>query len=97
MKRIVLIAVVAMLMAVPLTASAGSLWGMVKNAGVPIKESNSFVIEVSGVNIRGYVFDVPEIQSRCLSVWGDNTQQLECKTYAEIIESEKAVEEKNKK
>jgi len=88
MKRIAVLIVAVALIITPITVTAGGLWSMAKNAGVPVKESTSFVIEVSGVNIRGYVFDVPELNSKCISVWGDGTQQLECKTYAEIAESE---------
>ncbi len=69
-------------------AHAGGLWSMMKNSGLEVREPTSFTIEVEGTNIRAYVFDVPEMKSICISVWGSSTQQLECKTYKEISEEE---------
>ena len=68
-------------------ANAGGLWSMVKNASsdgnIPTKQ---YTIEVSGTDIRGYVFNVPEMKSICISIWGAHgpSHQLECKTYKEI-------------
>ena len=68
------------------TSANAGLWDMVKNAGGESIETNQYTIEVSGTNIRGYVFDVPAMKSICISVWGQegSSHQLDCKTYAEI-------------
>lgn len=63
---------------------AGGLWSMAKNAGLEKLGSKAYVIDVVGVDIRAYVFKVPEMKSVCISVWGENSQQLECKTYKEL-------------
>ena len=68
----------------PNDANAGGIWGMIKNAGMETREAKMFQVEVKGVNLRAYVFDVPEMKSICINTWGDNNQQLECKTYKEI-------------
>lgn len=63
---------------------AGSIWGLIKNSGSEQIETNFYTIKVKGVNVRAYVFEVPEMKSICISVWGDGVQQLECKTYKEM-------------
>jgi len=69
----------------PLTVTAGGVWSMVKNMGLQNRTPvSTFVLEVEGVNLRVYVFDVPEMKSVCVNVWGEDVQTLECKTYQEI-------------
>jgi len=65
---------------------AGGIWSMIKNSGLENIKSNAYTIEVEGVDIRAYVFEVKELNSICISVWGGHSasHQLECKTYAEI-------------
>jgi hypothetical protein len=67
-------------------ANASGLWSMIKNSGLENIKSNSYTVEVEGVDIRAYVFDVRAAKSICISVWGGNgySHQLECKTYKEI-------------
>lgn len=82
MKKILLLLAIAVLFSTP--ALAGSIWGMIKNTGGEDREAKQITIEVRGVNIRAYIFDVPEMKSMCISAWGDGEHQLECKTYKEI-------------
>lgn len=89
MKKVMIVVLTCMMFMVPCSAFSGSLWGMVKNSGLEKIGSKPYVIEVEGVNIRAYVFEVKEINSICISVWGDNSHTLQCKTYKEIEESEK--------
>ena len=89
MKRIVIGLVALAMLVVPMTASAGSIWGLVKNSGLKDLPANGYTIEVKGVNIRAYVFEVKEMKSVCISVWGDGSQTLQCKTYKEIGITEK--------
>lgn len=86
MKKLLLVAAFA------IAANAGGLWSMVKNAGSDgVLNTKQYTIEVAGTDIRGYVFNVPEMKSICLSVWGgkSDSHQLECKTYKEIGIEEK--------
>lgn len=89
MKKCIIVLVVLSVIIAPLTASAGSIWGLVKNSGMKPIPSNGYTISVKGVDIRAYVFEVKEMNSVCVSVWGNNTNQLECKTYAQINEETK--------
>lgn len=57
---------------------------MVKNSGLETIKSKPYVIEVKGVNIRVYVFEIKEMKSICISAWGDGNSNLQCKTYKEI-------------
>ena len=82
MKKVIMI--VLLLTLVSSNAFAGSVWGLIKNSGLEERKSKGFTVEVKGVDIRAYVFDVPEMKSVCISTWGDGTQQLECKTYKEM-------------
>ena len=70
------------------SANAGGLWDIVKNTNGEYTQSKQYTVEVSGTNIRAYVFDVPAMKSICVSAWGSDSssQQLECKTYKEIGE-----------
>jgi len=66
-------------------AAAGGIWDMIKNSSSNGKiETKQYTIEVAGTNIRGYVYDVPEMKSICWNVFTDRTQQLDCKTYNEM-------------
>ena len=70
-----------------ITAQAGGLWDMVKNnSSDGTIKTKQYTIEVSGTDIRGYVMEVPEMKSVCISVWGSNSSshQLVCKTYKEM-------------
>ena len=81
MKRILFVLLLA------ITANAGGLWSFVKNASSDgYIKTKQYTIEVAGTDIRGYVFNVPEMKSICISVWAgrDSSHQLECKTYKEI-------------
>lgn len=77
-----------LLLAITLAASlqASSLWSLAKNAGMETIPSKPYQIEVSGTNIRAYVFDVPSMKSVCISVWGGDrdVHTLDCKTYKEM-------------
>ena len=80
-------AVAASLMIVSMPAQASGFWSMLKNSTSDGKiDTKQYSIEVSGTNIRGYVFNVPEMKSVCLSIWGGerDVHTLECKTYKEI-------------
>ncbi len=77
------------LISVSVMLQAGGLWSMVKNLNSAGKiETKQYTIEVSGTNIRGYIFNVPQMKSICISVWGSHgdSHQLVCKTYKEIGE-----------
>jgi len=83
-KRIVVALVVLGIVCMSTTAFAGGLWSMVKNRNLELLNTKPYSIEVQGVNIRGYVFEVKEMNSICISVWGEDTQTLQCKTYKEM-------------
>ena len=81
MKKLLLMAILA------IAAQAGGLWSMVKNSSSDgTIKTKQYTIEVSGTDIRGYVLNVPEMKSVCISVWGGNSysHQLVCKTYKEM-------------
>ncbi len=80
MKKLLLILTVA------IAANAGGLWSMLKNSSADgTIKTKQYTIEISGADIRGYVFNAPDMKSICISVWGGTTShQLECKTYKEI-------------
>lgn len=82
MKKIIVMALAIAMFATP--AFAGSLWGMIKNSDLPTLQSKAYQLEVKGVNVRVYVFKVPEMRSICTQVWGDNTVTMECKSYKEL-------------
>lgn len=79
MRKIILI-----LVALATVASAGSIWGLIKNSGLPTVKSKAFQIEVKGANLRGYIFQPPGLDMVCINVWGDDSQTLECKTFKEL-------------
>ena len=89
MKKIMSGLVLLVLMFIPVSAFSGGLWSLAKNSGLEIIPSNAYSIEVKGTNIRAYVFDVKRMNSICVSVWGSDSQTLQCKTYAEIELAEK--------
>jgi len=69
------------------SAYAGGIWSMIKNTGSDgTIATKQYTIEVAGTDIRGYVFNVKEMKSICISVWGSKSasHQLECKTYKEL-------------
>lgn len=82
MKKIIMMFLMLFMMAS--TVQAGGIWSLIKNTGLETRQPKTFTIEVEGVNIRAYVFDVPEMKSICINVWGEDLQTLECKTYKEI-------------
>jgi len=84
MKKVMVGFIMLVMLAIPGYAFSGGLWSMAKNAGLEKIQSNAYVIEVKGTNIRAYVFDVKEMKSVCINVWGSNNQTLECKTYKEM-------------
>lgn len=84
MKKLIITTITGVSLLITSNLYAGSLWSLAKNAGLEKRKSKAFVIDVKGVDIRAYVFDVPEMKSICINTWGDNNQQLECKTYKEI-------------
>jgi len=89
MKKIMVSLLIMAMVMVPVSAFSGGIWGMIKNTGLDKLQSKPYVIEVQGVNIRAYVFEIKEMRSVCVSVWGDSSQSLHCKTYKEIgIEKE---------
>ena len=80
-----------------LSAYAGGIWSMLKNAGLTQVQSQAFVIEVEGVDIRGYTFKPVGVDMVCVSVWGgkSSSHQLECKSFKELgLVSSKPVKEK---
>lgn len=80
-------------LSVSTSSYAGGIWDLVKNSHSDGKiETKQYTIEVAGTNIRGYVYDVPEMASICISVWGEHSSshQLECKTYDEIQKAQKS-------
>lgn len=79
MKKLIL------LIGLALTANAGGIWDMIKNtqSDGTIK-TKQYTIDAYDVDIRGYVYDVPEMKSICWQVFSRGTHRLECKTYKEI-------------
>jgi len=66
-------------------ANAGGLWDMVKNASSDGEiQTKQYTVEVSGTDIRGYVYEVPEMKSFCWSTFTQNAHQTTCKTYKEM-------------
>ncbi len=60
------------LISVSIMLHAGDLFSMINNLDSAKKiETKKYTIEVSGSNLRGYVFNVPKMKSICISVWGD--------------------------
>lgn len=85
MKKFIITMFITTLLA--MSASAGGLWSMVKNTNSEgTIETKQYTIEVSGTDIRAYVFNVPAMKSICISAWGSTgaSHQLQCKTYKEI-------------
>ena len=89
MKKVIIGLMALMMIIMPGYAFSGGLWSMVKNSGLENIKTKPYAIEVKGTNIRAYIFEVPEMKSICISVWGSDTQTLQCKTYKEIGISEK--------
>lgn len=84
MKKTIVAALTGISILLASSAYAGGLWSMAKNVGLEKLNTKAYAIDVAGVDIRAYVFKVPEMRSVCISVWGENNQQLECKTYEEL-------------
>ena len=80
MKKLLLIAILV------ISANAGGIWDMVKNAGsAGTIKTKQYTIEVAGTNVRGYVFQVPEMKSVCFVTYSSQGfPAMDCKTYKEI-------------
>ncbi len=79
-KKIVAIMILA------LSLQAGGLWDMVKNSGLTTIHTKPYQIEVQGVNIRAYVFQIKELPLvRCISFWGEGaaSHQVQCIKYSQ--------------
>ena len=87
MKKLIMLLVFGTMISA--SVYAGGLWSIIKNTGIETRHPKTFTIEVEGVNIRAYVFDVPEMKSVCINIWGEDLQTLECKTYKEMGLKEK--------
>jgi len=83
MKQIITIAILAML---TVTANAGGVWDMVKNASSDgTLQTKQYTIEVSGTNTRGYVINVPDMKSMCFITYSSQgIPAMQCKTYMEM-------------
>jgi molybdenum cofactor biosynthesis enzyme len=78
MNKLLLTALIAV------SANAGGLWDMAKNIGKEKINSKTYVINVSGVDVRANVFTVPEMNSVCTIVWSDKSPTMVCKTMHEV-------------
>ena len=82
-----LLATFIITLALSVSANAGGLWSMVKNSGITVVQPITFVLEVEGVNIRGYSFTPLGMPNTvCVSLWGGKSasHQLECKSFTEL-------------
>jgi hypothetical protein len=82
MKKLIILG----LLGATLSVNAGGLWDMVKNTSSDGNlKTKQYTIEVSGTNTRGYVFEVPEMNSVCfLTYSSQGIPAMDCKTYTEI-------------
>ena len=85
MKKMILIAAVAVSVSMPVTAGEsmfGGLGDMVMKARGMFKEtvpSKSFAVEADGANLRGYAFDHPANQNfGCIFLAGTDKGGLSC-------------------
>ena len=80
MKKLLIVTLLA------ITVNAGNVWDMFKNTGSDgTLKTKQYTIEVSGVDTRGYVFNVPEMKSVCFITYSSKgIPAIACKTYKEI-------------
>ena len=80
MKKLLIVTLLAVI------ANAGGVWDMLKNSGSDgTLKTKQYTIEVSGVDTRGYVFNVPEMRSICFITYSSKgIPAMDCKTYKEI-------------
>ena len=80
MKKIILIALIA------IGLQAGGIWDMVKNSSSKgTIQSKQYTIEVAGVDTRGYILNIKDMQSICFLTYSSKgVPAMVCKTYKEI-------------
>ena len=80
MIKLILIALIA------ITANAGGLWSVIKNASSDgTIKTKQYTIEVSGVDTRGYIMEIPEMKSICFITYSSSGfPAMVCKTYKEL-------------
>ncbi len=82
MKKIILV------MIITISVYAGGVWDILKNTtSDKTLKTKQYTIEVAGVNVRGYVVNVPELKSICFITYStQGIPAMQCKTYKEIGE-----------